>query len=194
MHKNGVLLDEKKEKNVVKINKINVDAYNTLYVEIKKKEKKYIIGVVYKPPKLSEDNENILYDEIKTIIKDKNSVICGDLNNREPYDVIYLDFQKTFHKVPHQRLLSKLRAHGIGEHLCTWIGDWLSDRQQVVLNGEVSDWQNVISSVSQGSVLGPTLFLYVNDLESNLLSKVAKFADDTKLCDKVIYTEDCNKI
>ena len=97
--------------------------------------------------------------------------------------MIYLDFLKAFDKVPHKQLLSKLRAHGIGEHLCAWIGDWLSDRQQrVVLNGEVSDWQNVISDVPQGSVLEPTLFLiYVNDLEGNLLSKVAKVADDTKL-------------
>ena len=31
----------------------------------------------------------------------------------KPVDVIYLDFQKTFDKVPHARLLSKLKAHGI---------------------------------------------------------------------------------
>ena len=115
---------------------------------------------------------------------------------RAPYDVIYLDFQKAFDKVPHNRLISKLRSHGIGEHLCAWIRDWLSDRQQrVVLNGEVSEWQNVTSGVPQGSVLGPTLFLiYVNDLESDLVSKVAKFADDTKLGGRVISSEDCNKI
>ena len=29
-------------------------------------------------------------------------------------DVVYLDFQKAFDKVPHQRLLLKLKAHGIG--------------------------------------------------------------------------------
>ena len=28
-------------------------------------------------------------------------------------DVIYLDFQKAFDKVPHARLLNKLQAHGI---------------------------------------------------------------------------------
>ena len=60
---------------------------------------------------------------------------------REPYDVIHLDFQKTFDKVPHKQLLPKLKAHGIGDHLCAWIEDWLSDQQQrIVLNGEVSDW------------------------------------------------------
>ena len=66
--------------------------------------------------------------------------------------MIYLDFPKAFDKISHKRLISKLRTHGIGELLCTWIEDWLSDRQQeVVLNCEVSDWQNVISGVPQGS-------------------------------------------
>ena len=115
---------------------------------------------------------------------------------RVPYDVIYLDFQKAFDKVPHNRLMLKLQSHGIGEQLCAWIRDWLSNRQQrVVLNGEVSDWLNVTSGVPQGSVLGPTLFLiYINDLESNLISKVSKFADDTKLGGKAVCAEDCAKI
>ena len=30
-----------------------------------------------------------------------------------PVDIIYVDFQKAFGKVPHQRLLIKLKAHGI---------------------------------------------------------------------------------
>ena len=30
-------------------------------------------------------------------------------------DIIYLDFQKAFDKVPHQRLLLKIKAHGIGD-------------------------------------------------------------------------------
>ena len=29
-------------------------------------------------------------------------------------DVVYLDFQKAFDKMPHKRLLLKLKAHGIG--------------------------------------------------------------------------------
>ncbi len=75
-----------------------------------------------------------------------------------------------------------MQAHGIGEHLCAWISDWLSNGvQRVVLNGEASDWVEVTSGVPQGSVLGPILFtIYINDLESDLTSKVAKFADDTK--------------
>jgi len=36
------------------------------------------------------------------------------VDNGEPVDVIYLYFKKTFDKMPHQRLLIKLRAHGVG--------------------------------------------------------------------------------
>ena len=31
-----------------------------------------------------------------------------------PVDIIFPDFQKAFDKVPHRRLLLKLKAHGIG--------------------------------------------------------------------------------
>ena len=34
-------------------------------------------------------------------------------NNRDSYDILYLDFSKAFDKVPHQRLLRKVRALGI---------------------------------------------------------------------------------
>ena len=36
------------------------------------------------------------------------------IDDRSPVDVVYLDFQKAFDKVPHQRVLLKLKAHGIG--------------------------------------------------------------------------------
>ena len=47
-------------------------------------------------------------------------------------DVIYLDFQKDFDKVPHQRLLIKLKSHGMGVNIVTWIENWLTDRKQRV--------------------------------------------------------------
>ena len=42
-----------------------------------------------------------------------------------PVDIIYLDFQKAFDKVPHQRLLLKLKAHGIGNGMINWIENGL---------------------------------------------------------------------
>ena len=35
------------------------------------------------------------------------------VDERSPVDIIYLDFKKAFDKVPHKRLLFKLKAHGI---------------------------------------------------------------------------------
>ena len=100
-----------------------------------------------------------------------------------PVDIIYLDFKKAFDKVPHQRLLLKLKAHSIGNGMINWIEKWLIDRRQrVVVDGEVSNWKSVLSGVPQGSVLGPILILiYINDLDDDITSKVLKFADDTKV-------------
>ena len=106
------------------------------------------------------------------------------VDDGSPVDVIYLDFQKAFDKVPHQN--HKLKSDGMGNSLINWIEQWLTDRRQrVVVDGEVSSWKSVLSGVPQGSVLGPILFLvYINDLEEGVTGKILKFADDTKLFTK----------
>ena len=43
------------------------------------------------------------------------------LDEGSPVDIIYLDFKKAFDTVPHQRLLLKLKAHGIGNGMINWI-------------------------------------------------------------------------
>ena len=109
------------------------------------------------------------------------------LESHKPIDVLYLDFQKAFDSVPHQRLLQKLRCYGVRGKLITWIESFLTARrQQVVLNGQFSDWTEVASGVPQGSVLGPLLFLvYVNDLPDVVHCPLKMFADDTKLYSSV---------
>ena len=43
------------------------------------------------------------------------------VDDGSPVDVVFLDFQKDFDKVPHQRLLLKLKAHVIGKDVINWI-------------------------------------------------------------------------
>ena len=84
------------------------------------------------------------------------------VDDGSPVDVVYLDFQKAFDKVPHQRLLLKLKAHGIGNDVINWIEKWLTHRRQrVIVDGEISNWKSVLSGVPQGSVLGPILYKLV---------------------------------
>ena len=109
-----------------------------------------------------------------------------------PVDIIYLDFAKAFDKVPHYRLIQKLKAHGINGQVKSWIESWLRDREQRVhINGKYSEWKKVSSGVPQGSVLGPILFtLFINDIDNNVKSKILKFADDTKLYRMIRNEED----
>ena len=63
-----------------------------------------------------------------------------------PVDIIYLDFQKAFDKVSHQRLILKLNSHDIGVSIINWIEQWLADRRQsVVVDGAVSNCKPVLS-------------------------------------------------
>ncbi|BHF83233.1 hypothetical protein SprV_0802637500 [Sparganum proliferum] len=105
------------------------------------------------------------------------------LDDRHEVHIAFIDFQKAFDTVPHQRLLHKLKKIGIGGNFLKWIENFLLGRHQVVCIGQgKSDPAMVESGVPQGSVLGPILFLiYVDDAARALDCEVAMFADDMKI-------------
>jgi len=56
-------------------------------------------------------------------------------------DVIYTDFEKAFDKVPHRRLLSKLRSYKLHDTIISWINTFLTGRRQrVVVDRVFSNW------------------------------------------------------
>ena len=124
-------------------------------------------------------------------------IVQKNMDEGKAMDIIYMDFAKAFDKVPHQRLLTKLKAHGIDGKVFQWISSWIQNRRQrVVLNGTFSDWMEVISGTPQGSILGPLLFIiYINDIDDNItIDILKKFADDTKGGQTVSTIEDQEKL
>ena len=117
------------------------------------------------------------------------------LDNGYSIDAIYCDYMKAFDKVPHKRLVHKLRAYGIEKNILSWITSFLHGRtQQVVVNGSKSRPRDVKSGIPQGSVLGPILFvIYINDLPEIVDGRthVFLFADDTKVFREIHSHHDC---
>jgi hypothetical protein len=68
----------------------------------------------------------------------------------------------------------KLEAIGFSTDVLQWFRSYLSDRQQLVdVSGTFSSRERVTCGVSQGSILGPLLFLiYVNDKQTVVENKL----------------------
>ena len=61
----------------------------------------------------------------------------------------------------------------------------------MVLDGKFSQEYSVNAAVSQGSILGPTLFLlYINDVPDDIICSIAINADDTTLYTKCDQASD----
>ena len=104
------------------------------------------------------------------------------VNDELPMNKVFFDFQKTFVKVPHTKLLTKLKVYCIDESMISWIYTWLTDKRQMKLvDREISNWKPVLGGMPQVSLLGDILFfIFMNDSDDDLSSTVLKLAHDTK--------------
>ena len=80
-------------------------------------------------------------------------------------------------------LIYKLKRYGVSAKLLLLIRSFLNDRKQkTALNGQSSNWGDILAGVPHGSILRLLLFLvYTNDLAAGLKCNVKLFADDTSL-------------
>ena len=70
-------------------------------------------------------------------------------------DIIYTDAAKAFERIPHQRLLQKIKNLGIVGMTRSWIKAFLRKRiQQVRVVHGFSSWPPGKRGIPQGSVLG----------------------------------------
>lgn len=124
-------------------------------------------------------------------------ILSYEIDAGNQVDVVYLDFQKAFDRVDNDILLLKLGAMGFTPRLLKMFSNYLRERKQFVKYGPfISKPYQTLSGISQGSNLGPLLFvILINDLPDVVThSHILLFADDVKLITVVRSPDDCMKL
>lgn len=121
-----------------------------------------------------------IYNQLLTKLK-KKQISCS----------IFIDLKKAFDTVNHSILLKKLSKYGVRGITNKLFHSYLSHRKQYTLvNGQKSDYQQILCGVPQGSTLGPLLFLiYINDFHQASNFELNLFADDAYLCMSNYYPQ-----
>ena len=106
-----------------------------------------------------------------------------NINDNTITALLLFGLNKAFDTVQHDILLRKLKHYGIRGTAQNLIASFLRNRQQYVsLHNAQSHKMYITCGVSQGSVLGPLLFiLYINDIANCTSSTSRLFPDDTCL-------------
>ena len=77
-----------------------------------------------------------------------------------------MDLSKAFDCIPHNLLIAEFHAYGLSFEMVTFLNLQLKNwKQNVKINNIFSEFQNILSGVPQGSMVGSILFrIFLNDL------------------------------
>ena len=106
------------------------------------------------------------------------------LDNNEVVGGVLMDLSKVSDCIPHDLLIAKLSAYGVDKIALKYIYSYLKKRQQCVrINNIYSGFEEIISGVPQGSIVGPILFnAFLNDFFYDIENaSVHNLADDNTL-------------
>ena len=125
----------------------------------------------FQKKKLTELAATVLLGQVR-LIADNGSLVGAS----------FIDLQKAFNTISHNKLISKLEHYSMRDKELDWFKSYLFNQQiRVYQNGSLSEEKPVYTGVPQGSILGPLLFvLFFIDISSHLkYSKIVKYADGT---------------
>ena len=94
---------------------------------------------------------------------------------------VLMDLSKAYDCIPHDFLIAKLHACGLGIKAIKLLRSYLTNKKQrTKINNSFSEWVEILVGIPQGSVLGPLLF---NNFTNDLLlwiedGNLCNFADD----------------
>ena len=75
-----------------------------------------------------------------------------------------MDLSKSFDCIPHDLIITKLAAYGLDDTALKLIFSYLNNRKCVRINKTCSNFENIISGVSRGSIVGSFLFDFAINL------------------------------
>ena len=107
-----------------------------------------------------------------------------NLDNNYFIGAVLMDLSKAFDCIPHDLLIAKLAAHGFDKKMVCYIYSYLKSRKQCVsVNNINSTFEEILSGVPEGSIVGPILSnIFFNDFfYFTLVASAHNFADDNTL-------------
>lgn len=135
-------------------------------------------------PRLSKNQHGFISNRnIETNLMEFSTMIYDAFEKGAQVDMFYADISKAFDTVNQSQLIRKLATFPISNSILKWFISYYSERKQCVkLNNIKTQHFDVPSSVGQGTIIGPLLFLvFFNDSDmSNDDIKFFNFADDSK--------------